>query len=168
MLPVDRLFRTPVGGYDKLDVPEGYDAWMISQKVTQADNPFFPSVLAAEMERDKRRDPDRYKHIWLGEYQAMSEARVFRNWSIGTMEVPDEARPYFGADWGFSVDPTVLVRCYAFPDVRKLYVDAEVSAVGCPIDKTPALFDQMDNGMARYWPIKADSARPDWNAGPRG
>jgi phage terminase large subunit len=61
-------------------VPKGYATWMIERKVTQADNPFFPSVLAAEMERDKRRDPDRYKHIWLGEYQAMSEARVFRNW----------------------------------------------------------------------------------------
>jgi phage terminase large subunit len=158
--PVDRYFRSNVQDIEKVD-RAGYDRWMVTERVSHEDNEFFPDVLRAEMERDKRRDPDKYKHIWLGEYQAMSEARVFRNWTIGTMEVPDGARPYFGADWGFSVDPTVLVRCYVFPEGRKLYVDAEVSAVGCPIDKTPALFDQLDNGVARYWPIKADSARPE-------
>jgi phage terminase large subunit len=158
--PVDPYFRSNVQDIEKID-RAGYDRWMVTERVSHEDNEFFPDVLRAEMERDKRRDPDKYKHIWLGEYQAMSEARVFRNWSIGTMEVPDGARPYFGADWGFSVDPTVLVRCYAFPERRQLYVDAEVSAVGCPIDRTPALFDQLDNGVARYWPIKADSARPE-------
>src|SRR5262249_28344711 len=44
--PVDRLFRTPVGGYDNLAIPKGYKAWMISRKVTQEDNPFFPPILA--------------------------------------------------------------------------------------------------------------------------
>jgi phage terminase large subunit len=155
--PVDRMFRKGMVDHDD---NAGYDEWAIGQRVSFEDNPYFPEVLRAEMERDKRRDPDKYAHIWKGEYLAISEARVFRNWSIGTMEVPDGARPYFGADWGFSVDPTVLVRCYALPN-RVLYIDAEVSAVGCPIDRTPALFDQLDNGVARYWPIKADSSRPE-------
>jgi hypothetical protein len=44
-----------------------------------ADNPWFPAGLREEMEYDKRRDPDRYAHVWMGAYQRNSEARVFRN-----------------------------------------------------------------------------------------
>jgi hypothetical protein len=51
---------------------------------------WFPDVLKAEMDRDKRRDPDKYKHIWLGNYATRSEAAVFRNWRIddGSFELP--------------------------------------------------------------------------------
>jgi phage terminase large subunit len=157
--PVDRMFRQDVAEIED-SYRAGYDRWMVAHRVSWEDNEFFPDVLRGEMDRDKRRDPDKYAHIWLGEYQKISSARVFRNWKIATLEVPDNAVPYFGADWGFSVDPTVLVRCYVLGD-RVMYVDAEISQVGCPIDKTPELFDQLDGGMARYWPIRADSSRPE-------
>lgn len=127
-----------------------------------SDNPFFPDVLRDEKDYDHRRDPDKYAHIWLGQYERNSEARVFRNWKIEEFETPDDARFYHGADWGFSVDPTVLVRC--FIQGRTLYVDREVYKVGCEIDRTPALFDTLvpeKPGAARAWPIRADSARPE-------
>ncbi len=54
-------------------------------------------------------------------------------------------------------DPTVLVRC--FITGRTLFVDHEAYAVGCEIDRTPALFDTIPG--ARTWPITADSARPE-------
>ncbi len=41
-----------------------------------ADNPWFPEVLKEEMEYDKRRDPDKYLHVWKGEYVRNSETRV--------------------------------------------------------------------------------------------
>jgi phage terminase large subunit len=121
----------------------------------------FPDSLRRQMEWDQRRDVGRYAHIWLGEYASMSEAQVFKNWKVGAMEVPPDQRPFYGADWGYAIDPTVAVRCYAFVKDRKIYVDACVSQVGCEIDKTPALFDTLDNGEARRWPMKADSARPE-------
>ena len=74
---------------------------------------------------------------------------------------------YFGGDWGFSVDPTVLIRCWAkipavgTPGRGTIYIDREVYKIGCEIDHTPALFDTLENGMARNWPIVADSARPE-------
>lgn len=120
------------------------------------DNPWFPDVLREEKDWDQKRDPDKYAHIWLGEYQRNSEARVFHNWTVDEFDTPDDARFYLGADWGFSVDPTVLVRC--FIDGRKLYVDHEAWQVGCEIDRTPALFDKVPG--AREWTIKADSADP--------
>lgn len=131
----------------------------IVRRVNYDDNPWFPDVLREEMDYDRRRDPDKYAHIWLGEYQRNSEARVFRNWRVEAFDTPADARFYYGADWGFSVDPTTLVRC--FVEGRTLYVDREVYKVGCEIDRTPALFDTLDDGHARRWPIRADSARPE-------
>jgi phage terminase large subunit len=82
----------------------------IVREVNWQDNPFFPDVLRDEKDYDRRRDPDKYAHIWGGGYQRNSEARVFRNWREEAFDTPADARFYFGADWGFSVDPTVLVR----------------------------------------------------------
>jgi phage terminase large subunit len=144
--PVDVLFR---GG------PLPPDAVLV--EANWSDNPHFPEVLKAEMEWDRRRDPDKYQHVWLGGYRRVSEARVFQNWRVEAFETPDGASLLFGADWGFSTDPTVLVRC--FIEGRRLFVDHEAYAVGCEIDRTPDLFDTIPE--ARRWPIIADSARPE-------
>jgi len=121
------------------------------------DNPWFPDVLRDEMEYDRRRDPDKYAHIWLGEYQKNSEARVFKNWRIEEFEAPADAVFRFGADWGFASDPSVLVRCYIVG--RTLYVDHEAYMVGCEIVNLPDLFMRIPG--AEKWPITADSARPE-------
>lgn len=151
--PVMKLFQAPV---------ERGDPDFALVRVTYADNPWFPDELRRDMERDKRRDPEKYAHIWLGEPLRHSEARVFRNWRVDAFETRPGARFYHGADWGFSVDPTVLVRCYI--EGRALFVDREAYAVGCEIDRTPALFDALvpdEPQVARKWPIRADSARPE-------
>lgn len=139
------------------------------------DNPWMPSVLLDEVRWDRRRDPDKYAHIWLGQYEQASEARVFRNWREDAFDTPPGAPFLFGADWGYSIDPTVLVRCYL--DGRTLYVDDEVYQVGCELDHTPALFDRLGctacrrlgmscggtgegHGMARQWAIVGDSENP--------
>lgn len=122
-----------------------------------ADNPFFPDVLRDEMEYDKRRDPDKYAHIWRGGFQTNSEARVFRNWTVEEFDTDPKAIIRQGADWGFSVDPTVLVQCYI--EGRKLYVPHEAYRVGCEITDTPDLFMTVPD--SERWTIVADSARPE-------
>lgn len=129
----------------------------IVREVNFEDNPWFPDVLRAEMEYDKRRDPDKYRHVWLGQYVQNSEQRVFKNWKIEEFEAPATAVHRLGADWGFSVDPTVLVRCHIIG--RKLYIDYEAYQVGCEIMDTPSLF--MTIPESEKWPITADSARPE-------
>lgn len=129
----------------------------IVKRVNWDDNPWFPDVLRDEMLWDRRRDPDKYAHIWLGEHQKNSEARVFKNWRVEAFDTPADARFYFGADWGFSVDPTTLVRCWI--NGRTLYIDKEAYKVGCEIDNTPALFRTVPG--SDKWPIRADSARPE-------
>lgn len=126
-------------------------------EVNWNDNPFLPAELKADLEDDRRRDPDKFLHVWQGHYALNSEARVFRNWKVEAFDTPANAVHRFGADWGFAIDPTVLVRCHI--EGRKLYVDAEAWEVGCEIDKTPALFDRIPG--SRKWLIRADSSRPE-------
>lgn len=122
-----------------------------------SDNPWFPAVLEQERRDCLRAQPDQYEHIWGGGYATHAEAQVFRNWRVEEFETPDGASLRFGADWGFAVDPTVLVRCWV--DGRTLYVDHEAWEIGCEIDRTPALFDTVPG--SRKWTIRADSARPE-------
>lgn len=173
--PVDVMFRGEAGP------PPG----SIVRRVNYDQNPWFAaSPMAGDMEYDRRRDADAYAHIWLGEYRRNSEARVFRNWSVEQFETPANAVLRFGADWGFAVDPTVLLRTFigrwengqAIADVngRTLFIDHEAYKVGCEIDETPALFAGSDPkgrwenphghpGIpgAQAWLITADSSRPE-------
>lgn len=144
--PIDRLLRTDSCPPDA-----------IVREVNWYDNPWFPDVLRREMEWDRSRDVDKYLHIWEGKYRSNSEARVFRNWRVEEFDAPADAVLRFGADFGFAIDPTVLVRCYIIG--RTIYVDHEAYMVGCEIVNTPALFLTVPE--AEKWPIVADSARPE-------
>lgn len=152
--PIDAMLRGK-------SVPPG----AVVVRTSYRDNPWFPKVLRDEMEWDRRTDIEKYNHIWMGEYETRSEARVFKNWRVDDFEAPSETPYYyFGSDWGYSVDPSVLVRIYEEhpKNARKrLYIDQEVYKIGCEIDHLPKLFDTMGEGMARGWVIRADSARPE-------
>jgi phage terminase large subunit len=144
--PIDQLLRGPTPPPNAIVVEANY-----------ADNPWLPVELLEEMEYDKRRDPDKYAHIWLGKYQSNTSSRVFKNWTIEEFEVDQTAVIRQGADWGFSVDPTVLVQAYIVG--RRLYIPYEAYRVGCEIVDTPALFMSLPD--AEKWPMVADSARPE-------
>jgi phage terminase large subunit len=144
--PVDALLRGERLPPDAVVVGVNYES-----------NPWFPEVLRAELEYDRKRDPDKFRHVWAGEYLRNSERRVFKNWRVEEFEAPRDAVIRFGADWGFAVDPTVLVRCYI--EGRTLYVDHEAYGVGVEIVDTPALFLTVPG--SETWPIVADSARPE-------
>lgn len=170
--PVDAFFKGDEAPPDSVMVTANW-----------RDNPWFPAVLEKERQWDQRRDPDKYQHIWEGGYLKRSAASVFTNWKVEEFETPSDAYFYGGADWGFSIDPSVLVRC--FIQERTLYVDHEAYAVGCDIDFTPFLFAGMEdrevnnlNAVAlkklmatgtrypgvpkcREFEISADSARPE-------
>lgn len=150
--PVEMLLR---GNKEK--PPEVPASDRVVVEANHRDNPWFPAELKKEMEWDQHRDPDKYAHVWLGGYLQSSEARVFRNWRVEEFETPAGATFRLGADWGFSVDPSVLVRCYI--EGRRLYVDNEAWMVGCEIDMLPDLFDRVPE--SRKWFMTADSARPE-------
>jgi phage terminase large subunit len=121
-------------------------------------NPWFPDELRADMERDKKRDPDKWSHVWQGQYRGLSEARVFRNWRIDELNPPENVVWFYGADWGFARDASAALRCCVMEN-STLYIDSEVYEVGTPNEKLPTLLDGLPD--ARLWPMIADSARPE-------
>jgi phage terminase large subunit len=130
----------------------------IRMRAGHSENPWFPDNLRELMEHDQRTNPDRYRWIWEGECLGISDAQVFRGrFEIVLFEAPEKVEFYHGADWGFSQDPTALVRC--FIKDKCLFIDMEAGGVGIDIDKTPALFDQIPT--AKAWKVYADSARPE-------
>ena len=166
--PVDTFLRGEHPPKDSVVVQANY-----------CDNPWLPDELRADLEDDLLRDPDKFANVWGGEYATAAKARVFRNWKVEAFDTPSDAIHRFGADWGFAIDPTVLIRCHI--DGRNLYVDAEAWEVGCEIDYTPALFagddrERIERGEQPRWAnpkkakgvagstkflIRADSARPE-------
>lgn len=148
--PVDAFLRTPEAESD----PE-----ILVINANWPDNPWFPSVLNDERERDLRNRPDEYDHIWEGGYQRATEALIFRNRvEYGCrFDTPEDARLYYGVDWGFARDPTAIIRCFIANDT--LHIDYAEGGVGIEMDGLPDLFDRVPG--TREWPIMADCARPE-------
>lgn len=144
--PIDSLLRGAMPPHDAAVVEVNY-----------MDNPWLPDELRAEMEYDRARDPEKYAHVWLGRYRQNSEARVFKNWRVEEFDTDSSWVLRQGADWGFSVDPSVLVQCAIVG--RTLYVIHEAYRVGCEVDFLPDLFLTVPD--AERWPTIADSARPE-------
>lgn len=129
-------------------------------KVNYSENPFFPDVLKKELEWDKNHDYGKYQHVWEGEPVTRSEALVFKNWTIDDSIAPnDKESLYFGADFGFAVDPTTLVRTWVNQKERIIYIDHEAYGIGVEIDHIPQLFKSVPESTR--FKITADSARPE-------
>lgn len=128
-------------------------------KTSWRDNEHLPQTMLDEKDYLARVDPDSYAHVWEGEYRLHSDAQVLKGkYFIEAFEPQKEWQgPYFGADWGYSVDPSALIRMYVHE--RTLYIEHEAYAVGCEIDNLPALFDKVPE--SRKYICRADSARPE-------
>ena len=144
---------------DKLLVANRPDNAVVGH-VNYTDNPWCPATLREEAERLQRVDPDAYAHIWLGEYDVKSEARVLADKLVVEEFEPGEEwdGPYHGADFGFAQDPTTAVRFWLAD--RRLYVERESYAVGLELDATARRWERDVPGIAEYV-VRADSARPE-------
>jgi phage terminase large subunit len=178
--PIDKLFRSK-------DKPDG----TVVVGTTYRDNPWFPEILRKEMEWDRRTDPDKYQHVWEGGYETKTNSRVFKNWRVEPFTLPPNTEYFLGSDWGYSVDPSTLVRCAeqrVNPETgqpwprKRLYIDHDIYQIGVEIDYLPLFFDGLLcgclppmqgirnelpckapqlHGWARQRRIVADSSRPD-------
>jgi phage terminase large subunit len=132
----------------------------IVRRVTYKDiGNLLPDVLKHEAEELRRRDPEAYAHVWGGAPWQRSDAQVFAGkFKVDDFEPGKEwSGPYFGADWGFSQDPTVLLRCWTYDGA--LYIDQETAGIGWDMDEIARRFAQIPDAMTHT--IRADSARPE-------
>lgn len=129
--------------------------------MNHSDNPWFPQVLEAQRTYDQSTmDQALYAHIWEGAYLTNSQAQVLAGKVRVTDFEPsdDWDGPYFGADWGFSQDPTTGVKCWVYK--RRLYLEHEAYKVGLEIDQTAEFLQRSIPDIEKYT-VRADSARPE-------
>jgi phage terminase large subunit len=147
--PVDAFLRSSNPPPDAVVVQANYQ-----------DNPWLPDVLRTELEYDRKRDPDKFAHVWLGGYNKHSQAQIFAGkWVIEEFEPGDHWEgPYHGLDFGFAVDPTAAVKCWIHD--RKIWIEHEAFRVGLELDDTAPFLSERIPGIARHV-VRADSARPE-------
>jgi phage terminase large subunit len=137
------------------------DAWVCN--CSYRDNPFFTATLEKERQWLQRSDIDAYNHIYEGQFLKISQAIVFAGkYTVDTFDDPPRTtRLNYGADFGFSQDPTTLIRNWITgePPNEELWMSHEAYGVGVEIDETPELFDSVPG--ARENKIWADGSRPE-------
>ena len=140
------------------------DKRVVQSVVNWSDNPWFTAELNEERLRDLRTDPAMYAHIWEGELLRRSAALIMLDkCELGLeFEIPepwetDDGRYYYGADFGFSADPNVLMRGWIKDGY--FWVDYAAFGYGIDLNNISTLYDTVPG--ARVWPILADEARPD-------
>ena len=131
-------------------------------KINYTDNKDCPVELIREAEWMKMTDKEAYENVWLGETRKNAESQILRNkWRTGLFEpnILDDAweGPYYGNDWGFSVDPMATVECWVVADT--LFVYDEKVRVGVEIEEIPAHLSHFEGIKSIL--CRADCARPE-------
>lgn len=143
------------------------------RKVTYLDHPFASEETIKSAERMKKKDPEAYRHIWLGEPWTRSDSQVLNGcWREGIIEIPEDPEerekagidgPYFGSDFGFSVDPATLSKFWIIGRTKSnpgtLYVEKEAYGHGIEIDDYPSFYGQIPEHDG--YMIRADNSRPE-------
>lgn len=134
---------------------------LLCLEVNWRDNPWFPDVLKDEKDYLFEVDPDLAMHVWEGRCKKFSDAQIFKGkWRVADFEIqPQWEGPYLGADWGFSVDPTVLIESYIDFENMVLYVSAEAYGEHVELDDIPELFDKIPTSRQRV--SRGDNSRPE-------
>ena len=125
-------------------------------------NEFLDETDRAVFERMKNTSPRKYAVAGLGEW-GISEGLVFENFVVGkpsSEEMSEEAKAYFGLDYGYTTDPTAFIAVKVDAKKRTLYIFDEFyerRMLNCDIANRIK-----DKGYAKER-IRADSAEPKSN-----
>lgn len=140
--PVDAFFRGEMP-------PEN----AIIRRISWRDNKFFPAELEEERQHDSRANPDRYAHIWEGEYEPVAIGAIWTRQSINESrrsEAPDLERIVVAVDPAVSAetgaDEHGIVVSARGAD-RRGYVLDDVSMKGSPrqwADRAIATYDRYE------------------------
>lgn len=131
----------------------------IIQKVTYLDNPWLPDVLDEEQRTLAERDPEGHAHVWGGETWSRSDAEVLAGkWRVEAFEPAAHWQgPYFGADYGFANDPTVLDKLWIADN--RLYLEYAEGAPQMDLDAIERKWREVPDALK--YVIRADAARPE-------
>lgn len=107
------------------------------------------------VEKLKVDNPKKYQYQIMGGWLEKAEGVVFTNWKFGEF---DNNLPYsFGADFGFSIDPSTLVKVAIDKKNKIIYVDELLYKSGLV---TTQIFLEYSLHCQKHQLIIADSAEP--------
>lgn len=113
-----------------------------------------PTVIN-RFEAMRERNPVKYNHIVMGAWMDKAEGVIFENWKIGNF---DTSLPFgFGMDFGFSIDPTTLIKVAVDEDNGLIYCEECFAEVGLT---TSDIAKRIGKHCQANEMIIADSAEP--------
>jgi phage terminase large subunit len=122
--------------------------------VTYLDNEACPQTAIDEIESYKETDPEWYKVFGLGIKGDLFKGKVFAKWEE-IEQFPEIDGFWYGLDFGFSNDPTAIVKTVMFRE--KIYLDEILYQTGLTNGDIARLLKQTGyNGQ----PVICDSAEP--------
>jgi phage terminase large subunit len=122
-------------------------------------NEWLDKADFAVFERMKQYNPRRYNVAGLGNWGVI-DGVVYERWKEETFslkDLPKDAQPAFGLDFGYTNDPTALFCGYVSIEQKRLYVWDELYKKGL---SNKAIFDEVDRMGYTKERITADCAEP--------
>ena len=115
---------------------------------------FLSESFLRQAEETRLKNPRKYEHVLLGGWLNKAEGVVFEDWEEG--EFIDNGKGIFGQDYGFSVDPTTLVKVCIEKSLKKIYVKEYLYKA----KMTTSEIAEFNKKIAGDTLIIADSAEP--------
>lgn len=114
--------------YDKFFESKGIEqgATLIKNDTTYIHTTYLDNIenlsesFLTQVENIKTRRPEKYKHTILGGWLDKAEGVIFTNWKIGQFR--EIGTNVYGQDYGFSADPTTLVKTNIDKANKVIYV----------------------------------------------
>jgi len=128
-------------------------------EINWRDNPWFPEILNRERIRHLENDPATYYHVWEGEHLTLSDSQILGGkWEIRDFE-PDYTFGQFflGADFGFSQDPSTLIKCWIKDEC--LWISEEAYRQGVELNDFDRFYSEISGSKSGC--IYADNSRPE-------
>lgn len=107
-----------------------------------------------QIENIKENNPNKYEHQILGGWLDKAEGVIYTNWKLGKFE--EVSVPVWGMDFGFSIDPTTLVKVCIDKSQKKIFVKEQIHK---PKLTTSEIYSLAKNFVGEGL-IYADSAEP--------
>lgn len=109
--------------FENAGVNEGFTG--VKNNVTYIHSTYLDNIdnleqsFIDEIEYIKKTNPIKYNHVVMGGWLDKADGVVFTNWKIG--EFNNDLQFSYGQDFGFSIDPTTLVKVAIDKKNKKIY-----------------------------------------------
>ena len=115
---------------------------------------FLNESFLRQAEETRLKNPRKYEHVLLGGWLEKAEGVIFSNWKIGDFVENDYVG--FGQDFGFSIDPTTLVKVSIDKKNKRIYAKEFLYKAGL----TTSQIAEENKRFCQNKLIIADSAEP--------